>query len=78
MRGKIEVMGLTQNKALHSRSELVFNPQPHVQLTQLKKKKYLTNKWLVLEEFLDEGLIQVELFHQVAVKFLKCVEVVTK
>jgi hypothetical protein len=38
MRGKPEVMGLMQKKALHSRSELVWNPQPHVRLRHLKKK----------------------------------------
>jgi hypothetical protein len=30
MREKPEVKGLVQKKALHSRSELVWNPQPHV------------------------------------------------
>jgi hypothetical protein len=44
MRGKPEVMVLEQNKALHSRSELVWNPQPHVRLTQLKNKNQLNNK----------------------------------
>lgn len=44
MRGKPEVMGLVKKKDLHSRYELVWNPQPYVRLQQVQKKNLLTNK----------------------------------
>jgi hypothetical protein len=79
MRGKQEVMGLVQKKALHSRSELVWNPQPHVRLRHMKKKNQLTNKLLVVEEFLqDMGSVEEVQVQQVAVKYLHHAEVVVQ
>jgi hypothetical protein len=61
-------MGLMQKKDLHSRSEIVWNPQPHVRLTQLKKKKKLTNKLLVVEDFFqDVDPVEVKSLHHVEV-----------
>jgi hypothetical protein len=49
MREKPEVKGPTQKKALHSRSELVWNPRPHVRLRHQKEKNILDNQQLLAE-----------------------------
>jgi hypothetical protein len=51
MREKIEVKGLTQKKDLHSISELVWNPQPHMRIKHPKRKNSLDNQQVVAEGF---------------------------
>jgi hypothetical protein len=50
MKGKQEVHDQEQKSELQSRSQSVWNLQPHVRLIHMKEQKSLDNKILVEEE----------------------------
>jgi hypothetical protein len=47
-------MGPVPKKDICSIYELVWNQQPHVRLRHMKNKNRLINKWLVVEEFVQD------------------------